>query len=185
VGYTDFGPPGTVVSDTVEPLLGIRTLRFANGLRLNLKQTDLAARPHPVELNIDGGELLNTRDDPLATAMDSALPVGGLGKHSIDELQSILAGSSGRVRLQRRRRDVRVRLADHPARPRAAAAAVAAALSDPGFRPEARRSTAAASRTSSPAATPPPRTRSATRSAGSSRTTTRASRCSRRRPTSA
>src|SRR5690606_13248026 len=28
--YEDFGPPGTVVSDSVEPVLGIRTLRFAN-----------------------------------------------------------------------------------------------------------------------------------------------------------
>ena len=58
-GYTGFGPPGTVASDTLEPALGIRTIRFANGVALNLKRTDLdkdrcpdSARPgwrHPAE----------------------------------------------------------------------------------------------------------------------------------------
>jgi len=93
-GYSDFGAPGTVVSDTVEPLLGIRTVRFANGLRLNLKRTDLQRDRISVQLNIDGGQMLNTREDPIATAMANALPVGGLGKHTTDELQSILAGKS-------------------------------------------------------------------------------------------
>ena len=41
--YQDFGPAGTIVSDAVEPRLGIRTLTFANGLKLNLKRTDLQA----------------------------------------------------------------------------------------------------------------------------------------------
>ena len=93
-GYTDFGAPGTVVSDTHEPVLGIRTIRFANGLRLNLKKTDLQRDRISVALNVDGGQMLNTRDNPIATAMASALPVGGLGKHTTDELQSILAGRS-------------------------------------------------------------------------------------------
>jgi zinc protease len=93
-GYTEFGAPGTVISDKVEPLLGIRTIGFANGLRLNLKQTDLQRDRVSVQLSIDGGQMLNTRDNPIATAMASALPVGGLGKHTTDELQSILAGRS-------------------------------------------------------------------------------------------
>jgi len=93
-GYTYFGTPGTIVADTVEPVLGIRTLRFANGLKLNLKRTDLQQDRISVQLNIDGGQMLNTREDPIATAMASVLPVGGLGKHTTDELQSILAGRS-------------------------------------------------------------------------------------------
>lgn len=92
--YTDFGPAGTVVSDTAEPKLGIRTLTFANGLKLNLKRTDLAKDRVSVALAVDGGQLLNTKDDPLAVAMASSLPIGGLGKHSADELQTILAGHS-------------------------------------------------------------------------------------------
>lgn len=90
--YTDFGTPGEVVSDTVDPRLGIREIRFANGVRLNLKQTGLEKDRIRFAMAIDGGSLLNTRDNPLATTMANFLPVGGLGKHSEDELQSLLAG---------------------------------------------------------------------------------------------
>jgi len=90
--YTAFGEPGTVSSDTIEPLLGIRTLRFANGVMLNLKRTDLETDRVLMQLTIDGGDMLNTRAQPLVTEMAGWLPAGGLGKHSQDELQSILAG---------------------------------------------------------------------------------------------
>ena len=90
--YTDFGPPGMIAADTHEPLLGIRQVRFENGVRLNLKATDIERDRVTVQLSIDGGDFLNTREDPLATEMTSFLPYGGLGKHSQDELQSILAG---------------------------------------------------------------------------------------------
>ena len=93
-GYQDFGTPGTIASDTRESRLGIRTITFANGLKLNLKPTDLAKDRVSVELNVDGGQMLNTAQAPLATAMTSTLPTGGLGKHTIDELQSVLAGRS-------------------------------------------------------------------------------------------
>ncbi len=90
--YTDFGPPGTVVTDMLEPRSGIRTVRFTNGVRLNLKRTTLEADRVRFVLNVDGGDLLNTRANPLATAMVAMLPAGGLGKHSQDELDSLLAG---------------------------------------------------------------------------------------------
>ncbi|KLE35122.1 M16 family metallopeptidase [Aurantiacibacter luteus] len=90
--YTDFGTPGQVVSDTVREDLGIREVRFANGLMLNLKPTTLQDDRVLVQLNIDGGQLLATRDNPLAVAMFSSLPSGGLGQHTFDELQSVLAG---------------------------------------------------------------------------------------------
>lgn len=92
--YTDFGPAGAVVSDTHEPGLGIRKIRFANGVMLNLKRTDLENGRIRVKLNIDGGRKLNTREQPLATELTPYLDEGGLGKHSEDELQSILAGKT-------------------------------------------------------------------------------------------
>ena len=91
-GYTDFGAPGTVASDTRDAVLGIRTIRFANGVMLNLKQTALEQDRVRMSLAIDGGDMLNTRADPQATEMTAFLSVGGLGKHSQDEIQSILAG---------------------------------------------------------------------------------------------
>ncbi|WP_338240703.1 M16 family metallopeptidase [Aurantiacibacter hainanensis] len=90
--YTDFGEPGEVVADTVDERLGIRTVRFANGVMLNLKQTDLEDDRVRVQVNVDGGNLLDTPENPLATAMFTSLPIGGLGEHTLDELQTVLAG---------------------------------------------------------------------------------------------
>lgn len=98
--YTDFGKPGSVVSDTRDPALGIRELRFANGVRLNIKHTDLEKDRVLVQLSIDGGDMLATHDNPLATEMVAALSAGGLGKHSQDQLQSILAGHTVGMELQ-------------------------------------------------------------------------------------
>lgn len=90
--YTDFGEPGEVVADSVDERLGIRTVRFANGVMLNLKRTDLEDDRVRVQVNIDGGNLLDTEENPLATAMVNSLAVGGLGEHTLDELQTVLAG---------------------------------------------------------------------------------------------
>lgn len=90
--YTDFGPAGTVVSDTREPAMGIRQIRFANNVRLNLKHTDLAARGVIVHMALDGGQMLITRDNPLAVEMTGMMGTGGLGKHSLDDLETLTAG---------------------------------------------------------------------------------------------
>ncbi|MBS0482796.1 MAG: insulinase family protein [Proteobacteria bacterium] len=90
--YTNFGPAGTISADTTEPVLGIRELRFANGVRLNLKPTTLEKDRIWIQVSVDGGNLLATRDDPLATKLANFLPLGGLGKHSKDQLDSLLAG---------------------------------------------------------------------------------------------
>ncbi len=90
--YGDFGPAGTVVADSREASLGIREIRFANGVRLNLKRTDLEKDRVLMQLSVDGGNMLATRDNPKATAMAGVLALGGLGKHSKDELDTLLAG---------------------------------------------------------------------------------------------
>lgn len=93
-GYSDFGTPGTVVSDMVEPRLALRTIRFANGVRLTLRATDVRKDRVAFSMAVDGGDLMNTADAPLRTYLASALASGGLGKHSQDELSSVLAGRS-------------------------------------------------------------------------------------------
>lgn len=92
--YADFGPAGTVVSDTREPALGIRKVRFANGVMLNLRRTTLESDRIRATLSVDGGDRLDTKANPLATEMLPFLDEGGLGKHSADDLQTILAGRS-------------------------------------------------------------------------------------------
>ena len=90
--YGQFGTPGTVTSDVTEPKLGIRQLRFANGVMLNLKRTGITKDRLLVKLSIDGGEKLDTKEAPFATELVPYLAEGGLGAHSEDELQTILAG---------------------------------------------------------------------------------------------
>ncbi len=90
--YGQFGTPGKVATDVTEPKLVIRQLRFANGVMLNLKRTELTKDRLLVKLSIDGGEKLDTKDAPFATELVPYLAEGGLGAHSEDELQTILAG---------------------------------------------------------------------------------------------
>ena len=90
--YEDFGTPGAVVADRRDPQLGIRLVRFANGVMLNLRHTDLDRARIRVSLALAGGEPLATRANPLAVAMVPMLAQGGLGRHSADDLQTLLAG---------------------------------------------------------------------------------------------
>jgi zinc protease len=90
--YKDFGDPGTVTEDNAIEDLGIRTIRFANNVRLNLKKTDFDKNRVLVSLRIDGGDLLASRDNPEATSLMNIFVRGGLEAHSLDDLYSIFAG---------------------------------------------------------------------------------------------
>lgn len=92
--YQAFGPLGAVVADDIRSDLAMRMIGFGNGVRLTLKHTTIRADRLALSVAIDGGDLLNTRSAPLRTAMVSALAAGGLGRHSRDELSSVLAGRS-------------------------------------------------------------------------------------------
>ena len=92
--YTDFGTPGQVVSDERVEDLGIRRLRFANNVMLNIKRTDFEADRVRLGVRVDGGSALATRDDPTRIALAGALNLGGLTAHSFSDLQTILAGRS-------------------------------------------------------------------------------------------
>jgi zinc protease len=93
--YTDFGPAGTVVEDKVIGDLGIRNIRFANGVMLNLKKTDFEDNRVRYSLRIDGGELHFGKDNaPLARLMGSTYVSGGLVAHDIEDLRSLLAGTT-------------------------------------------------------------------------------------------
>ena len=93
--YTDFGPSGTVVEHRMIDDLDIRTIRFANGVLLNLKKTDFEDNRIRYSLRIDGGELHFGKDNaPLARLMAGAYVSGGLEAHDIDDLRSLLAGTT-------------------------------------------------------------------------------------------
>lgn len=135
-GYTSFGTPGTVVADSRDAALGIRTVRFANGVMLNLKRTDLEQDRVRVSLAVDGGDMLDTKADPLATDMIGYLDEGGLGKHSRDELSTILAGHTVGMGLSASEETFDSRPTTTPKDLELQLRLLAATITDPGYRPE-------------------------------------------------
>ena len=94
-GYTDFGPAGTVKSQTSVDDLGATLVQFSNGVRLNLKATDFEAGRIRVNIRVGGGTLTMPKDKPgLSLLANVAFTAGGLGKHSVDDLQRLLAGKT-------------------------------------------------------------------------------------------
>lgn len=93
--YSDWGTPGKVVSDTTIADLGIRTVRFANGLQLNLKPTKFEPGKIAFSLRAGHGFASFPADKP---GIRETLPViaslDGLEAHSIDELRRVLAGKA-------------------------------------------------------------------------------------------
>jgi zinc protease len=135
-GYTDFGAAGAIISDRRDPALGIREIRFANGVMLNIKPTDIEKDRIQIQMSVDGGEKINTKANPLATQLVRYIPIGGLGKHSEDDLQSILAGHTVGDSIFSTDETFVMRAVTTPRDLELQLQLFAAYLSDPGYRPE-------------------------------------------------
>lgn len=93
--HKDFGPAGKVALDATIPDLGIRTIVFRNNVRLNLKKTDFEHNRVRLTLSVASGAMEFPKDKPgLRMFMNSAFAAGGTTAHSLDELQSLVAGHS-------------------------------------------------------------------------------------------
>ena len=91
--YENYGTPGTVVADTRIDDLGIRTVRFANNVRLNIKKTDFEKGAVRYSVRIAGGDLaLPTEKQGLSALISTLSPIAGLEKHSAEDLKQIFAG---------------------------------------------------------------------------------------------
>ena len=94
-GYTNFGPAGTIKENKHVDDLDLTLITFANGVRLNLKKTDFEANQIHINVRIGTGQLTEPKDKPgLAFFANSTFTAGGLGQHSVDDLQRILAGKT-------------------------------------------------------------------------------------------
>jgi len=136
--YSSFGTPGKVVADSRVSDLGVRTVRFANNVRLNIKKTNFEAVKVRFVVRLGDGILDLPKDEPgLGPMLSITSATAGLKKHSIDQLKDLLAGkvvtlgstvqsdafvSSGATTPQDLALQMKVS---------------AAFLTDPGFRPEA------------------------------------------------
>lgn len=93
--YSDWGTPGKVVSDTTIADLGIRTVRFANGLQLNLKQTSFAPGKIAFSLRTGHGFSAFPADKQgLREMLPIIASIDGFAAHDIDELRRALAGKA-------------------------------------------------------------------------------------------
>jgi len=138
--YTDFGTPGKVTAEQKVEDLGVTLLQFANGVRLNLKPTDFEAGRIRISIRVGGGRLTEPADKlGLAFFTSNTFAAGGLGKHSVDDLQRLLSGKTVGSNFSigsdafvfsaaTNRTDLLLQFQ-----------LLAAAVSDPGFRPEATR----------------------------------------------
>ncbi|HTU09459.1 MAG TPA: insulinase family protein [Allosphingosinicella sp.] len=92
--YTSFGAPGQVAERRALPAaIGATAVRFANGVRLTVKQTGFSDDQILVSVRAGNGR----RDFPAGRpgpewALGLAFPMGGLGRISAEDLQQALAG---------------------------------------------------------------------------------------------
>ena len=93
--YTNFGAPGKVVKQDSVADLGATLIQFSNGVRLNLKPTDFEAGRIRLSVRVGGGLLTIPPDQSgLGVLANVAFTAGGLGRHSVDDLQHLLAGKT-------------------------------------------------------------------------------------------
>lgn len=93
--YTSFGKAGTVTSRKEVKDMGITQLVLSNQVRVNLKPTDFEKGKVRLLARIGSGKLTQPKDMPMLDDFAAAVfEGGGLGKHSNDDLQQILAGKN-------------------------------------------------------------------------------------------
>ena len=136
--YDDFGPAGKVVEDKRVEDLDIRTVRFANNVRVNIKKTDFEKGKLRFTVRMAGGQLALPQDKPGLGAMLSLLStVGATSKHSFEDIKTMMAGkvvSPGTQVIG----DAFIAAGSTTSRDLEAQMKLSAAyLTDPGFRPEA------------------------------------------------
>nr|WP_294849194.1 insulinase family protein [uncultured Sphingomonas sp.] len=136
--YDDFGPAGKVMEDRTIADLGIRTVRFANGVRLNMKKTDFEKGRVRFSVRLGGGQLALPQDQPgLNILMSTLYAMGGTGKQSFEDLKEALAGRLVGVGAQVSDDAIVTQGATSPEDLGIQLKAAAAYLTDAGFRDEA------------------------------------------------
>lgn len=138
--YTDFGKVGKATPTTHIKDLNIHQWSYPNGVKVNFKQTDFDKNSINMVASFGTGKagmpMTATGLDTLAGAIFNA---GGLGKHSSDELRTILAGRNVGVGFNIGDDSFSLSGTTTPKDLELQLQLLTAYLTDPGFRPEAER----------------------------------------------
>ena len=91
--YDSFGTAGTIAEDKTVADLGVRTVRFANNVRLNIKKTDFEAGKVRFLVRLGDGVLDLPKDEPgLNVMMSTMSALAAVKKHSLEDLKELGAG---------------------------------------------------------------------------------------------
>lgn len=134
--YASFGKPGAVARREVEAVGGFVRYTFGNGVVLNFKHTGLERGEVLVDVRFGRGQAdIANRDTFLAQMAASAFKLGGLGKHSVEELYGQFPAGAWDAELSIDHDAFRLRGGTNAVTLDRQIAILAAYMSDPGFRP--------------------------------------------------
>ena len=137
--YTNFGRPGRVVKDVRLADIDTRLVTFSNNVRLNIKKTTFARNTVQVSVRIGHGDL-DFPEKPFGLgALMSAFSNGGLEKHSIDDLRTLLQGRQVGTRFNANSTSFGGTYATTPKDLELQLQLITAYTMHPGYRPEAER----------------------------------------------
>jgi zinc protease len=89
--YTEFGQPGTVKAKSYNEVYDYYSYTFTNGVHLNVKSTDLAQEKVLIDVSYGDGIKTLTPEQAGMQDLYNFYIVGGLGKHSVNELRELLS----------------------------------------------------------------------------------------------
>lgn len=93
--YTDFGTPGKVVKESRIEDVGADLVLFDNNVMLNFKHTDFAKDNISITVRIGDGTLSMPRKDAALQYLgQNVMSAGGLKAHSADEIRTLMAGKA-------------------------------------------------------------------------------------------
>ena len=138
--YTAQGKPGDIVTETHIKDLDIQQFTLANGIKVNFKKTDFDKNSISLIASFGSGTAGLPADKPGLDSLSSAMiSAGGLGQHSNDDLQTILAGRNVGVGFSINDDSFSFTGSTTPKDLQLQLELLAAYFSDPGYRPEALR----------------------------------------------
>ena len=135
--YTAFGTPGSVVERQEVADLGFVTARFANNVRLIVKQTKFSADQVLVNVQFGNGRLALPLDKPSASWASWGFEAGGLKAISQEDMGKALTGVIASINFDIDDRAFKLSGTTRPVDLLSQLQVLAAYASDPGFRPEA------------------------------------------------
>ncbi|MGB6231264.1 MAG: insulinase family protein [Litorimonas sp.] len=135
--YDEWGSPGQVESRTLIEDLDVTTVRFDNGVMLNIKPTPFEDDVVRMTARAGSGSAFYPQDEPaFGWHLAAVLGRSGLGAHTLDELTSLRAGKTAGVGRSFGLKTMTLSGATVPEDLEFQFDLLAAYLSDPGYREE-------------------------------------------------